>query len=128
MKCKNYDDTDEVCKDCNSNGVENQQSCFSAGGDKIHPDHYKLDGGREVIDVIKIMLTEEELRGFCKGNYLKYMLRAGKKSGESADDDRKKAAWYFRYLEQLDGFKYLEHAEKVGDVGNFGNVGKFEIR
>lgn len=122
MKCKNYDDTDEVCAACKLNGVEHQQSCFSVV-DKIHPDHYKLDGGREVIDVIKLMLTEEELRGFCKGNFLKYTLRAGKKSGESADDDMKKADWYLKFLEQqMFSYKYLEHAEKVGDLG------KFEIR
>ena len=128
MKCKNYDNTDEVCKACNLNGVQNQQSCFSAvaeseNADKIHPDHYKLDGGREVIDVIALMLTDDELRGFCKGNYLKYILRAGKKAGESADDDRRKSDWYLKYLERLMcSYKYLDHAEKVDTLG------KFEIR
>lgn len=133
--CGNYDDDDTVCRTCSDNRVQRQQSCYVPGcvkpgktdavGDKVHPDHYKLSDGREVIDVIRLMMTEDELRGFCKGNYLKYILRAGKKAGESAETDRKKAEWYLDYLEKLGrveflpagiselNFKYLDSAEKI---------------
>ena len=129
--CGNYDNDDSVCRTCTDNRVQRQQSCYVKPGaerdsvDKVHPDHYKLGDGREVIDVIRLMMTEDELRGFCKGNYLKYMLRAGKKAGESAETDRQKAAWYLDYLENMNkveflpagiselNFKYLDSAEKI---------------
>lgn len=41
--------------------------------------HYELWEDFEAIDVIKLVLTEEEYRGFLKGNILKYRLRVGKK-------------------------------------------------
>lgn len=41
--------------------------------------HYELWEDFEAIDVIKLVLTEEEYRGFLKGNILKYQLRLGKK-------------------------------------------------
>ena len=41
-------------------------------------------------------LTPEEFRGYCKGNALKYISRAGKKG--SAREDAAKAAWYLREL------------------------------
>ena len=49
------------------------------------PNHYKLFGTVEVIDMIKELLTEEEFRGYLCGNVLKYRLRAGKK-GDAAED------------------------------------------
>ena len=45
--------------------------------------HYELWENFEAIDVIKLVLTEEEYRGFLKGNILKYRLRAGKKNIEN---------------------------------------------
>lgn len=50
-----------------------------------HPNHYKWFPDKEVIDVIESVLTEEEWRGYCKGNSLKYRLRAGKK-GDVIED------------------------------------------
>ena len=45
-----------------------------------NPLHYALFGdGTEAIDVIRAYLTEEEFRGYCKGNCLKYRLRVGNK-------------------------------------------------
>lgn len=54
--------------------------------DKINPDHYKAKQF-QVIDVI-----EGFSLGFCLGNVLKYVLRAGKKG--NALEDLKKARWY----------------------------------
>ncbi len=41
--------------------------------------HYELWENFEAIDVIKLALTDEEYKGFLKGNILKYRLRVGKK-------------------------------------------------
>lgn len=62
------------------------------------PDHYKLRGlDIEAIDVIRGALDEEEFRGFCKGNVLKYTIREGHKNG---DEDLKKAKKYLDFLEK----------------------------
>lgn len=45
-----------------------------------HPKHYEVfPDGTEAIELIRKCLTTEEFIGYCKGNYLKYRLRAGKK-------------------------------------------------
>lgn len=64
--------------------------------DKVnHPSHYN-QGTIEVIDIIQDKLSAEEFTGFCKGNSLKYVLRAGHKG--SAIEDYKKAIWYLERL------------------------------
>ena len=69
--------------------------------DNVHaPEHYKLRGlDIEAIDVIRGALTEDEFRGFCKGNVLKYTIREGHKNG---DEDLKKAKKYLDFLEKDD--------------------------
>jgi len=59
-----------------------------------HPPHYTA-GGIECIDAIKAALTEEEFRGYCKGNALKYIWREKHKGGE---ESMKKAEWYLNKL------------------------------
>ena len=50
------------------------------------PKHYKLPGlNIESIDVLRATLTPEEFKGFCKGNALKYLSRAGIKDDELQD-------------------------------------------
>lgn len=51
-----------------------------------HPPHYQ-SGGLEAIDVIEAFDL-----GFCLGNTVKYVLRAGRKG--DATEDLKKARWY----------------------------------
>ena len=58
-----------------------------------HPSHY-TDGNIECIDYIKDKLTAEEFQGFCKGNALKYISRAGKKNPDKYNEDLEKAVWY----------------------------------
>jgi hypothetical protein len=61
------------------------------------PSHY-TDGKIEVIDYI-----EDKKLGFCLGNAIKYISRAGKKNEEDIATDIKKAIWYLnRYLKQLE--------------------------
>lgn len=57
-----------------------------------HPAHYQGAGGLEAIDVIEAFLGLEGAYFYCRGNALKYELRAGAK-GYTAQDHRK-AAWY----------------------------------
>jgi len=56
-----------------------------------HPPHY-TDGGIETIDYIQAKLTPEEFRGYCLGNSLKYVSRAGMKGNFA--EDLSKARWY----------------------------------
>ena len=44
----------------------------------VNPDHYK-SGGIEAIDYIQAKLSPEEFAGYCRGNALKYISRAGRK-------------------------------------------------
>lgn len=55
------------------------------------PAHY-TDGGIETIDFIEAKLDDEQFFGYCLGNSLKYLSRAGKKGDWR--EDLKKARWY----------------------------------
>ena len=59
------------------------------------PPHY-LKGGVECIDMIRAALTDEEFRGYCKGNNIKYVYRERDKG---KDEDLKKARVYLKYIE-----------------------------
>ena len=62
------------------------------------PSHYMLFPDMEAIDVIIAALTPEEFAGYCKGNALKYRLRAGAKG--PAEKCIAKANWYQQKLRQ----------------------------
>ena len=59
------------------------------------PPHYR-QGDIECIDAIRAALTEEEFRGYLKGNALKYVWRERHKGG---DQDLRKAEWYLSRIE-----------------------------
>ena len=59
-----------------------------------HPKHYNKHGV-ECIDAIRATLTDEEFRGYCKGNVLKYTWRERYKNGF---EDLEKAMWYLERL------------------------------
>ena len=62
-----------------------------------HPDHYGgKDNPYEAIKVIKAWGA-----GFCLGNTLKYICRAGKKGTATRTEDLQKALWYLK--EELKG-------------------------
>ena len=63
-----------------------------------HPEHYNA-GSYECITVMRELLTEEQMKGFCLGNALKYLWRAGKK-GDFIEDVNK-AQWYLDYIERM---------------------------
>lgn len=56
-----------------------------------HPSHY-TDGRIEVIEYI-----DDKRLGYCLGNAVKYISRAGKKDPEKAVEDLQKAAWYINH-------------------------------
>jgi len=62
-----------------------------------NPQHYKVFPEAEAIDIISKVLTTEELKGYLKGNILKYRLRAGHK-GDKLEQDIAKADKYREWL------------------------------
>jgi len=66
-------------------------------GDAINPDHYKV-GGIETIDYIQSKLSPEEFAGYCRGNALKYISRAGRK--DATPQEIGKAIWYLERWRQ----------------------------
>ena len=68
--------------------------------DDVHnPAHYKLNGlNIEVVDVIRATLTDEEFKGWCRGNALKYLMRAGKKDKAKEKQDFAKAGVFISWL------------------------------
>ena len=58
---------------------------------KTDAKHYDFPNGVRTIDITQHL-------DFCSGNVVKYVCRAGKKTGESSLDDLKKAVWYLNQL------------------------------
>lgn len=64
-----------------------------------HPSHYNLPGLTvESVDVIRAVLTPEEFKGWCKGNALKYSLRAGRKDPAKEVQDLAKAGVFLSWI------------------------------
>lgn len=78
----------------NANNTDNKNT------DEVHnPNHYKLNGlNIEAVDVIKAVLTEEEFKGWCRGNALKYLMRAGKKDKSKEKQDFAKAGVFISWI------------------------------
>lgn len=72
--------------------------------DKVNnPSHYQGKFGLEAIDVVRNFMTTEEIRGFYKGNTLKYILREAKKNGlEDLKKARKNLDWLIEEMEKGD--------------------------
>lgn len=70
-----------------------------------HPAHYGGEGNPyEAIKVIEAWGL-----GFCLGNVVKYLSRAGKKPAADELEDLRKAAWYLnRRIEQLTKEKHAQ--------------------
>ena len=74
-----------------------------------HPNHY---GGDTTYEAIKVI--EAWGLGFCLGNCVKYVCRAGKKSDNRLEDLRK-ALWYLRAAEGAQ-FEIRQYANVVADA------------
>lgn len=66
-----------------------------------HPAHYQT-GGRECIDVMIDDFGVQAVICFCKCNAFKYKWRAGKKPGNSYEQDMAKAHWYEDKAKELE--------------------------
>lgn len=58
-----------------------------------HPSYYN-SGSIETIEIIK---NQGWTEGFCLGNAIKYITRAGKKNAFTKIEDLEKAKWYLSY-------------------------------
>ena len=66
-----------------------------------HPSYY-TDGKIEVIEYI-----EDKKLGYCLGNAIKYISRAGKKDKAKEIEDLRKADWYInRRIQELETRKW----------------------
>ena len=83
--------------------LKSASSLLSEIEDKVNrPNHYRMNikGIQiEVMDIIESILTPEEVRGYKKGNVLKYILREKLKNGL---EDLKKCENYLKRLIQGD--------------------------
>jgi hypothetical protein len=63
-----------------------------------HPQHYQLmlpNGEKvETIDYIQAVLGDDGVVSYCVGSAIKYLSRAGRKGGNSREQDLRKAAWF----------------------------------
>lgn len=66
--------------------------------DKIKPDYYHK-GGIDVIRFMETKVNKDEMRGFFRGNVLKYVTRFHEKNGV---DDLNKAKYYLERLIELE--------------------------
>lgn len=59
------------------------------------PSHYELPGlNVEAIDVVRAVLGPDKFQGFCRGNEIKYLIRAERKNGvEDLEKARKYLSW-----------------------------------
>lgn len=75
-----------------SAGTRQEKESPTLDMEKInHPKHYGGDNPYEAIKVIEAWGL-----GFCLGNTVKYISRAGKKDEAKTVEDLKKAAWYLQ--------------------------------
>lgn len=85
-----------------------------------HPSHYELEGlGVEVIDVIRSVLGEISFCSYCKGNIIKYILRADKKNGL---EDYRKARVYLNWL-----IETMESDDDPEEVEVYTNNEKYQV-
>lgn len=63
-----------------------------------HPKHYEVWDGLEAKEIVRMLLTPEEYNGWCKGNLIKYRMRAGLKNPHKIVEDIEKAEWFKREL------------------------------
>ena len=63
------------------------------------PSHYN-QGGIECIDALQAASTEEEFKGFCRLNAMKYLWRFGHKDHPITEGE--KAKWYIQKLLDLE--------------------------
>lgn len=64
--------------------------------DSINPSHYRVEGIPEAIDIMRGLMTAEQIEGFLWGNIIKYAYRYGRKGDKK--ETAKKIEWYANRL------------------------------
>nr|CAI9750372.1 nucleotide kinase [Autographiviridae sp.] len=67
--------------------------------DNINPSHYRAEGIPEAIDIMRGLMTDEQLEGFLWGNIIKYAYRYGRKGDKK--ETAEKIKWYAEKLAML---------------------------
>jgi hypothetical protein len=93
--CEHGVASNQVCQSCLDDFQANFHIMRNQTDMVNRPAHY-THGGIEAIEYIQAKLTSEEFAGYCKGNALKYISRAGHKA--DATEDYRKAVWYLNRL------------------------------
>ena len=88
-----------------SQKVYKSHESFSEPDMVNHPNHYTV-GGVETLDVIEAKLSQSEFQGYCLGNILKYLMRAGYKGKQL--EDLKKAQFYLNRM--IDSYESSDHS------------------
>lgn len=70
--------------------------------DAVHPNHYKLPGGMEVIDVEVALFGKEAVKEHCLCTAAEYILRH---KGKNGVEDIRKAHWWIEKFLELEGVK-----------------------
>lgn len=65
----------------------------------INPSHYRVEGIPEAIDIMRGLMTDEQLEGFLWGNIIKYVYRYGRKGDKK--ETAGKIKWYAEKLAVL---------------------------
>jgi len=73
-----------------------------AGAIQIDGSHYK-EMNIQPWDAMEVLLSPDEFIGFLKGNYLKYLMRDGKKPGARLDAE--KANHYAAKLAEMEEYR-----------------------
>lgn len=68
--------------------------------DAINPAHYRVKGIPEAYDIMKHLMTREQLEGFLWGNIIKYAYRYGRKGDKK--ETAGKIAWYAQKLKEVE--------------------------
>lgn len=89
-----YKDIPETLK----KGIEETGKQIGKGLKNTMP-YYYHKGGMDVIGFMETKASKEEMRGFFRGNILKYVTRFHEKNGV---DDLKKADYYLQRLIELE--------------------------
>ncbi len=71
------------------------------------PDYYKSAGA--YLDVIDYIESLGDMHGFCRGNIIKYIVRAGKKTTNTLDD-------LYKAREYIN--RWIKSEESINDVGS----------
>lgn len=76
--------------------------------DAINPAHYRVEGILEAIEIMRGLMTKEQLEGFLWGNIIKYAYRYGRKGDK--EETAGKIEWYARNLK----FQFILQKTKNG--------------